>query len=692
MHRMRWVPALVWRLMLMGALLIMVTGHAWAKQEDTQDKSSEKLATAEQQGHQPLHLLPRFLLETCGQWSGPDAIALPGTPLVSVEPAPLNGQSGNLQPAAPRQSGYRYRWSDGDDDISLEVMYRPVRNGRAEGGASQSTLADSSPSMFRLTVGSKQPRLLLIVAADCTLRAARKLEYANTGAPHTLFELDVELQILSEQPLNPPVPSIGDLPAASGSASGATSSPRLRIAMIDSGVNYLLPDIASRLARDDEGRLIGYDYWDDDARPFDAHPARSPFFIQRHGTRTASLLLREAPDVDLVPYRYPRPDMSRMAALVQHAAENNVAIVGMPLGGNKSEEWQVFADAARQHPDILFVVSAGNNGRDIDEQALYPARLNIDNMLVVTSADDSARPAQGSNWGRESVDYLLPAEFVEAVDYDGEVRLVSGSSYAVSRLVAMLARLKQRQPEWQAAELIKELRRRYADGASARYVKGGYIADPLYLDVSDAELQIHESVELQGEAPEPYGEEPVLMLAPTFLVLRDYWAKPQIEAIQQRLQQTLAQCGVGVKRATTHWLDVADYLRDMTVGQARSWRSAIKPMVAPQSVRIFLLRQTRMLHEAGGQTYQYDAEAFGRANTRGRDWLRDSVWVREGVRDADLAVVHELVHVLMNSGSHSDAVGNLMNAQTSPANTALNVEQCAVLRRNGLQNNLLSPL
>ena len=82
------------------------------------------------------------------------------------------------------------------------------------------------------------------------------------------------------------------------------------VALVDSGVNYLLPTIAAGLARHGDGTLLGYDYWDMDDRPFDANPARSPFFPQRHGTRVASVILAEAPAVRLIPYRYPRPDLS----------------------------------------------------------------------------------------------------------------------------------------------------------------------------------------------------------------------------------------------------------------------------------------------------------------------------------------------------------------------------------------------
>ena len=85
---------------------------------------------------------------------------------------------------------------------------------------------------------------------------------------------------------------------------------------------------------------------------------------------------------------------------------------------------------------MLFVVSAGNDGVDIDRSPVYPAALDLDNLLVATSADDFLRPAARVNWGPESVDYLLPAEQVPVLDLDGAETLASGSSYAVPRTAA----------------------------------------------------------------------------------------------------------------------------------------------------------------------------------------------------------------------------------------------------------------
>jgi hypothetical protein len=85
----------------------------------------------------------------------------------------------------------------------------------------------------------------------------------------------------------------------------------------------------------------------------------------------------------------------------------------------------------------------------------------------------------------------------------------------------------------------------------------------------------------------------------------------------------------------------------------------------------------------------YDAEAIGRANATTRPELADTVWVAHGARDLPIALAHELVHVLSDSGEHSEEPGNLMGVATSPQATRLTAEQCGQLRARAGANGLL---
>lgn len=286
-----------------------------------------------------------------------------------------------------------------------------------------------------------RPVMLALASGDCTVHHGRSLRYRDDGLADSLVHFEADLTtIQTEEAINPPAP-VGTDPG------GVT------VAHIDSGVNYTLPIIADRLARAPDGTPLGHDFWDDDPYPFDGDFARSPFFPIRHGTPVASLLVTEAPAVRLLPYRFPRPDLTRMTAVIEAAAEAEASIVAMPLGSAQAMEWDAFAAAAAAHPEMLFIVSAGNDGRDIDQDPVYPASLALDNMLVVTSSDAFGRLAQDSNWGSVSVDLMVPAEQLEVIEYRGARGRGSGSSYAVPRVAALAARLKATNPDWSTQEL-----------------------------------------------------------------------------------------------------------------------------------------------------------------------------------------------------------------------------------------------
>ncbi len=103
------------------------------------------------------------------------------------------------------------------------------------------------------------------------------------------------------------------------------------------------------------------------------------------------------------------------------------------------------------------------------------------------------------------------------------------------------------------------------------------------------------------------------------------------------------------------------------------------PVVKPA---VYLVRGTK-------NRPAFDAEAIGRANSRTRPEIADTVWMTAAARDPGIALAHELAHVLMDSGEHSEEEGNLMREETSPRNTTLAAAQCARLREAGSRNGLL---
>ncbi len=597
---------------------------------------------------QPRRLL-EFAVATCHAWEA------------TTEPAPEFATGSIVKSEIKIREttvGTRYRLEvDNNALVELDVIDRT-----------------GQPTRFISTLLGEfgDPLVLLSLSSDCNLQAARQINYTEQGQAIDVVSLNTDLEPKGEPDwLNPPL-KFPERNPGQALKLPADATP-LRIGMVDSGVNYRLPEINRRLARDADDRLIGYDFWDMDDLPFDAHPVDSGFFLQRHGTRTASLLLREAPGVELVPYRYPRPDMSRMQALVEHAAKNQVTILGMPLGSNRLEDWGSFERAARAHPQMLFIVSAGNDGRDLDERPVYPAALDLDNMLVVTSADDFVQPAERTNWGRISVDYLVPAERLAALDYSGSETRVSGSSYAVSRVTALAARLKMAHRQWNAAEIARELQRRYGNSSpGARdWVSTGYIADPLagapVLKQPLANLDLKPPLAGAG-----------FRLPLDILVLDSRWSHQRVTQAMRQAYEVLGQCAIIAGKLMIHAIDGDDYLRDLSTGSART----LLETAGTQRMTVVFARDTRM-------QAAFDGEAFGLGNTRMRPWLAPSVWLMQGVDDPGVALAHELYHVIANSGEHVEGVANLMQGRTLPESLELTFEQCKLAQVNGIANQLL---
>ncbi|MSP96689.1 MAG: hypothetical protein EXR29_05555 [Betaproteobacteria bacterium] len=156
------------------------------------------------------------------------------------------------------------------------------------------------------------------------------------------------------------------------------------------------------------------------------------------------------------------------------------------------------------------------------------------------------------------------------------------------------------------------------------------------------------------------------------------WSPDTIHAGIRQGVQIFAQCGVA--------LENVELLR---VGAPDRFRDFYSP-VSRELARTLVLRKPTIYFIAGTrQRPGFDAEAIGRGNSRTRPELRDTVWVTRGARDLGIVLAHELAHVLMDSGEHSDEAGNLMREDTAPENTRLSEAQCARLRDAGTVNGLL---
>jgi subtilisin family serine protease len=86
----------------------------------------------------------------------------------------------------------------------------------------------------------------------------------------------------------------------------------------------------------------------------------------------------------------------------------NIRVLSNSWGGAPYEQILYDAIYSAYQADILFVVAAGNNGRNTDSNPFYPACYDIPNVMSVANTNDDDGLNSGSNYGLTTVDLAAP--------------------------------------------------------------------------------------------------------------------------------------------------------------------------------------------------------------------------------------------------------------------------------------------
>lgn len=295
------------------------------------------------------------------------------------------------------------------------------------------------------------PRALFSAKLDatCVPLEGREIAYDVAGRAQEIHWLGRGLRRIGKRlELNPPVPPAADTAG-------------VRVALIDSGVNYLVPAIARALARDPQGKILGYDFREMDDRPFDVDPLKhGPFEPVHHGTSVASVLLTQGEGaVSLVPYSFPGTDSRRFKLLVDDLRKKKIKIANLSIGSSDvraARPWQEIGSALKSAPEILFVVAAGNEGNNTDIVTHYPSAFKLPNVIVVGAVDVSGSVSAGSNYGL-NVDVAAIADPVDGRGFAWQPKALYGTSFAAPIVSALAAKLLQSEPEMDAVGLKRKI-------------------------------------------------------------------------------------------------------------------------------------------------------------------------------------------------------------------------------------------
>jgi hypothetical protein len=219
------------------------------------------------------------------------------------------------------------------------------------------------------------------------------------------------------------------------------------VAIIGPGIDYRLPEIAGRLARDGEGDLIGWDFADNDARPFEQEAEPSP------ASTPARLLLGEAGASRIAILRLPDGDRRALATALLFASQSPariVAILAMDAAGEQPD-WPLLADAAQRFPDLLLIapdISSASSAANTD-------RPTAANLLIVSAATKRTNGAgdTGSSAQKATAELAVPLP----TDLPANTSPLLRAKLAAMRTTALAARIRAVAPELDARELKQRI-------------------------------------------------------------------------------------------------------------------------------------------------------------------------------------------------------------------------------------------
>lgn len=220
-----------------------------------------------------------------------------------------------------------------------------------------------------------------------------------------------------------------DAPEAWEVASGVPEGSDIIVGVIDTGIDYLHPDLVDNMwtneaelngipGYDDDGNgyvddVYGYDFYGDDSDPSDA---------AGHGTHCAGTIAAVGDNMIGVTGVNWRCKVMALRFLnaggggstfdaieaVNYGVANGARILSNSWGGGGySESMEAAIINARDH-GVLFVAAAGNWGMNNESEPFYPASYEVSNVISVAATDHMDSLASFSNYGNESVDLGAP--------------------------------------------------------------------------------------------------------------------------------------------------------------------------------------------------------------------------------------------------------------------------------------------
>lgn len=164
-----------------------------------------------------------------------------------------------------------------------------------------------------------------------------------------------------------------------------------------------------------------------------------------------------APETELYAYKTgegPGISLEAVADSFQAAGEADIPVINASIGGGY---YKPLETAVLNNQDQLYIVAAGNDGRNNDSNGTYPCNLPAENIICVAATDQDDKLAVFSNYGEKSVDLAAPGQDIYSTYFGNSYAIFDGTSAASPFVAGIAALVKQKHPDYTPIQIKQVL-------------------------------------------------------------------------------------------------------------------------------------------------------------------------------------------------------------------------------------------
>lgn len=260
---------------------------------------------------------------------------------------------------------------------------------------------------------------------------------------------------------------------AAGAWTITKGSQDIKIAVIDTGIDYRHPDLKNQMevnalelngkaGVDDDGNgyvddIYGYDFANKDGDPMDGHS---------HGTHCAGVIGASHDgkgiagvmgQVKLIGIKFLSDKGSGETidaiSSIEYAIKRGVNVMSNSWGGGEYSEALKEAISHANDAGIVFVAAAGNSSSNNDSRPTYPANYDVPNVITVGSYASNGAASSFSNYGVKSVHVFAPGSTILSTIPNGRYGNMSGTSMACPHVAGVVGLVLAQKPTLSPSEV-----------------------------------------------------------------------------------------------------------------------------------------------------------------------------------------------------------------------------------------------